>query len=572
MEFDRRWLSEEWVDPATAAEVAAMIEEPERFKAAFGSQIDFGTAGMRGVLGPGTACMNRYTVGRAVQGLAKVLLTEEETPKVAIAYDSRHCSTAFAEEAAAVLAANGVTALLYPKLMPTPALSFAVRQLGCSAGIMITASHNPPQYNGLKAYGADGGQLVSEKAEQVQAAIAETDLFTEVRRMEPEAARRQGLVQTIPQEVQRAFCDAVLALRLDETAFAGSELKVVYTPLNGAGLDCVLAVLERAGLDGVTVVPQQRDPDGDFTTCPSPNPESAAALELAIALAKSEEADLVLATDPDCDRVGAAVATTEGWRLITGNEMGALLLEYICTVHRERGTMPEKPVAVRSIVSSPLTDAIAAHYGVEMVQLLTGFKYIGAYLSRLEAHGESRRFLLGFEESYGYLTGSHVRDKDAVNASLLIAEMCAHYKKQGRTLWQVLQELYAAYGCYLDRVESIAFAGSTAMADMAQVMAQLRKAPPAALGGVPIVELRDYAAGIVQTAGEVHPTGLPCSDVLAYRLADGSTVTVRPSGTEPKLKLYYSLRGESHAACQCRLEQLQAQIHGLLGANGEQPF
>ena len=561
MNFDRRWLDAALAGEELAEETARMAGDEALLRECFGGELEFGTAGLRGIMGAGTARMNRVTVGKATQGLAEVLLEENASPSVAIAYDSRHHSAEFAREAAAILTANGIRVHLYPELMPTPALSYAVRELGCDAGIMITASHNPPAYNGYKVYDRSGGQIISEFAARVSRAIAGVDPFTGVRRGDFSAQLEGGKIQMISPEFIQQYIDAVREQMLDRTAFVDSDIKVAYSPLNGAGHNSVIAALYQSGLEEIYVVADQSRPDGSFPTCPSPNPENRETMQMAIDLARYIGGDIAFATDPDSDRLGVAAREADGsYRLFTGNELGVLLLDYICRVRQELGRMPRNPVAVKSIVSTPLARRVAEKYGVEMVDTLTGFKYIGDVMNRLVEAGEGERFLMGFEESCGYLTGLHVRDKDAVNAALLVCEMTAHYKKQGRSLCQMLDALYEEFGSYLTRADSFAFAGAGAMERMAAVMERLRGLRVEELAGSPVTDFRDYR--------DTGATGLPAADVLSYTLADGCNVTVRPSGTEPKLKLYFTVREDSPERCRqryVRLRQAAVELAGLEG-------
>ena len=530
-----RWLERAVDDSDLIEELRGLDPDGGEVSDRFYRDLAFGTGGLRGVLGAGTNRMNIYTVRRATQGLCAWLKASGGTPSVAIAHDSRIKSDLFAREAARVLAANGVTAWIYPRLEPTPALSWAVRYFHCGAGICVTASHNPAKYNGYKVYGPDGGQITLEAAEHVQAAIDSTDPFDGVALADFDAAVADGRIRYIPEQCLEDFLDAVQKLSLSGGA---EDLSVVYTPLNGSGLECVTKILGRIGVKDVTVVPEQEHPDGHFPTCPYPNPEEREAMRLGLALSEKLRPDLLLGTDPDCDRMGAAVPEGDGYRLLTGNEMGVLLLDYICRRRMELGTMPEKPVAVTTIVSTDMADAVAAEYGVELRRVLTGFKFIGEQIGLLEAEGHGERFLFSFEESYGYLSGSHVRDKDAVNASMLCCEMAAWYKKQGMTLADAIRALYEKHGYTCCAVKSFAFEGEGGMERMAAVMDSLRAAPPAEIAGRAVTGRTDYQTG------EGVALELPRSNVLEYRM-DGAKLIVRPSGTEPKIKVYLSARAES---------------------------
>lgn len=530
-----RWLERAVDDSDLIEELRGLDPDGGEVSDRFYRDLAFGTGGLRGVLGAGTNRMNIYTVRRATQGLCAWLKASGGTPSVAIAHDSRIKSGLFAREAARVLAANGVTAWIYPRLEPTPALSWAVRYFHCGAGICVTASHNPAKYNGYKVYGPDGGQITLEAAEHVQAAIDSTDPFDGVALADFDAAVADGRIRYIPEQCLEDFLDAVQKLSLSGGA---EDLSVVYTPLNGSGLECVTKILGRIGVKDVTVVPEQEHPDGRFPTCPYPNPEEREAMQRGLELCEKLHPDLLLGTDPDCDRMGSAVPEGDGYRLLTGNEMGVLLLDYICRRRMELGTMPEKPVAVTTIVSTDMADAVAAEYGVELRRVLTGFKFIGEQIGLLEAEGHGERFLFGFEESYGYLSGSHVRDKDAVNASMLCCEMAAWYKKQGMTLADAIRALYEKHGYTCCAVKSFAFEGEGGMERMAAVMDSLRAAPPAEIAGRAVTGRTDYQTG------EGVALELPRSNVLEYRM-DGAKLIVRPSGTEPKIKVYLSARAES---------------------------
>ncbi len=500
----------------------------------FYQELSFGTGGLRGEIGMGDARMNLYTVRHATRGLADYLLSTDLPRKVAIAHDSRIMSREFAEAAALILAGKGITALVYPRLEPTPTLSFAVRDQGCGAGICITASHNPAKYNGYKVYGADGCQITTEAAKTIQQCIAEAPLFAP-EYMTMAQAREKGLVQDLTEDVLNRFLQAVEGERL-RPELKDVPLKVVYTPLNGTGLECVTRMLKDCGINDVHVVAEQEKPDGHFPTCPYPNPEIREALALGIRDCGTFHPDLLLATDPDCDRVGIAVMDGEEVRLMTGNEVGILLMDYIAKTRIEKGTMPLKPVMVTTIVSTAMADRVAEKYGIELRRTLTGFKFIGEQIGLLEKQGQKARYLFGFEESYGYLSGTHARDKDAVNASLLICEMARYYKQQGMTLLNAMDALYAEFGRYLNGLHSYAFEGAKGMVVMGKKMQDLRTNAPKEIAGENVTEVKDYLA---------EGTGLPKSDVLEFRLESGDKVIVRPSGTEPKMKAYTFARGKS---------------------------
>ena len=521
------WLEKTSGNAALQEELLNICGNADAVEDRFYRELEFGTGGLRGVLGAGTNRMNIYTVGKATQGYSSYLKKIAAKPSVAIAYDSRINSKLFAETAACVFAANGITVHLYDHLMPTPALSFAVRDLHCDGGIVITASHNPAKYNGYKVYGADGCQITTEAAKTIQAEINRVDPFADVNSMDIETALRERRVTYIGEDTIDRYQAAVSTASVLPEDIA-RDVAIVYTPLNGTGISCVPRCLQEHGFTSITIPDEQARPDGKFPTCPYPNPEIREALEVGLRWAENAGSDLLLATDPDCDRVGAAVKTAEGYTLISGNEMGVLLLDFICKMRLAGGTMPEHPVAVKTIVTTPMAAKRAAHYGVELIDVLTGFKFIGEQIGLLEEKGETDRYIFGFEESYGYLSGSFVRDKDAVNASLLICEMFAWYKAQGKSLVDVLNELYERYGFYETKLLSFTFDGAAGFSCMQELMSALRKDPPEELAGGAVTRVLDY---------DRDGTGLPRSNVLRFIMADGEAV-VRPSGTEPKLKVY----------------------------------
>lgn len=525
---------------------------------AFFQDLAFGTAGLRGTIGAGTNRMNIYTVGRATQGFADYLVKNFEHPMVAIARDSRNKGELFVRTTAAILAANGVTSYVYPKISPVPTLSWAVRYLGCSGGICMTASHNPAAYNGYKVYGADGCQITSEAAAAISAAMEATDPFADVKTMDFDEALEQGLVTWIDDEVLDAYYSAVLERsvnNLTDEQIAAAPLKLVYTPLNGTGLIPVTEVLRRAGITDVAVVPEQRDPNGDFPTCPYPNPEIREAMQKGIDLCEQVHPDLLLATDPDADRVGVACADGEDYTLLSGNEMGVLLLDYICKMRAERGEDLSGKVAVTTIVSSSMVDALAREYGFELRRCLTGFKYIGDIITGLSDAGEVDRYIFGFEESYGYLAGDHVRDKDAVSTSLLICQMAQYYKLQGKNLVQAMRELYEKHGFYHNRTISLSYPGAEGAAKMAGIMASLRAEAPSQIAGMKVEATLDYAT-------RVH--GLPAADVIEFDLEGGNKAIVRPSGTEPKIKLYIFAIGSDAQAADALLDAIEEDGRRLL--------
>lgn len=559
------WVKQTADNPAFAAELQAIRGYEDEIRDRFYRDLEFGTAGLRGVLGLGTNRMNIYTVRQATQGLADCLRASNPSPSAAIAYDSRINSRLFAREAARVFAANGVKVYLYSELMPTPALSYAVRELHCDSGVVITASHNPAKYNGYKAYGSDGCQIGPEVAQAVMANIAKTDLFEGVQLCDFDTALADGRIEYIPESFVQQYIDRVFEEAIRPEACREAGLRLVYTPLNGAGNRCVRTILQKAGVTDVTVVPEQEHPDGNFPTCPYPNPELEETLELGLALCRCTGADLLLATDPDADRVAVAVKSGEDYRILTGNEAGVLLLDYIAGARRAAGTLPQRPVAVKSIVSTKLADAVAKEHGVELISVLTGFKFIGEVIFGLEQQGEGERFIFGFEESCGYLSGGYVRDKDAVDASLLLVEMASVYKLEGKTLLDVLEDIYRRHGIYKNTVDSFAFEGADGMAKMAAIMQGLRENPPEMIGGKAVPVRTDYAVSTRYENGVPTPIALPKSDVLEYELDGGCSVIVRPSGTEPKIKIYYSLVADSRPRVDSLEQACRTACTSLLG-------
>lgn len=534
-----RWLSR--ADSDIASELKEMADDPKQIEDAFYQELTFGTGGLRGEIGAGTNRMNIHTVAKASQGLANYINRHypAEKRKIAVGFDSRIKSELFAKTAAAVFAANGIQAFIYRQLMPTPCLSFAVRALRCAAGVMITASHNPALHNGYKVYGADGCQITLCAAEEIYGEIEKIDIFDDVQREDFATALGAGQISYITDDVYDSFVEAV---KQQSMLFAGEEIdrnvSIVYSPLNGTGLEPVMRVLRETGFTNITVVKEQEQPDGRFPTCPYPNPETPQAMALGLAYVKRQNADLLLATDPDCDRVGVAAKGRDGeYTLLTGNEVGLLLLDYICARRQKLGKMPPSPVMIKTIVTTDLAEKVAAHYGVKTINVLTGFKFIGEQIGYLEAQGRLDDFIFGFEESCGYLSGTYVRDKDAVSASFLLCEMCAVYKTQAISLLDKLNELYRQYGYCLNTLHSYTFSGASGAEKMKRVMTKFRSGV-AVLGGIRVSRCLDYALGI---------DGLPKSDVLKYILDSGVSVVVRPSGTEPKLKIYISVVAEDHA-------------------------
>lgn len=553
------WI-ENVTDEGLLAELKAMREagDESAITDAFFQDLAFGTAGLRGTLGAGTNRMNIYTVGRATQGFADYLVKNFENPTVAIARDSRNNGELFVKTTADILAANGVTSYVYPKISPVPTLSWATRYLECSGGICMTASHNPAAYNGYKAYGPDGCQITSEAADAISAAMNACDPFHDVKTMDFDAAVEQGLVKWIGDEVLDAYYDAVAAKSVNNLTpeqIANAPLKLVYTPLNGTGLIPVTTVLNKVGVTDITVVPEQRDPDGDFPTCPYPNPEIREAMQKGIDLCQEVKPDLLLATDPDADRVGVACADGDDYTLLTGNEMGVLLLDYICKMRAERGEDLSRKVAVTTIVSSAMVDALAEEYGFELRRCLTGFKYIGDIITGLSDAGEVDRFIFGFEESYGYLSGDHVRDKDAVNASMLICQMAQYYKLQGLNLVQAMRALYEKYGYYHNKTVSLSYPGADGAAKMTDIMKALRAEAPSEIAGAKVEAVVDYANCV---------NGLPKADVIEFDLEGGNKAIVRPSGTEPKIKLYIFAKGEDAAAADALIAAIEEDGRKLL--------
>ena len=557
MDDYKRWMEADLEDPALKEELEAIQGKEDEIKDRFAVALKFGTAGLRGVLGAGTNRMNIYVVRQATQGLANWVKTQGGNQLVAISFDSRINSDVFAKTAACVLAANGIKVRIYDALMPVQALSFATRYYQANAGIMVTASHNPAKYNGYKAYGPDGCQMTDEAADIVYAEIQKTDILTGAKMMTFEEGQAAGLIEYVGDDCKEALYAAIEARSVRPGICRTAGLKLVYSPLNGSGLVPVTRVLKDIGITDITIVPEQQYPDGNFPTCPYPNPEIFEALRLGLELAEKSGADLMLATDPDADRVGIAMKCPDGsYELVSGNEMGVLLLDYICAGRIESGTMPENPVAVKSIVSTPLADAVAKNYGVELRSVLTGFKWIGDQIAQLEAAGEVDRFIFGFEESYGYLAGPYVRDKDAIIGSMLICEMAAYYRSIGSSIKQRLEEIYDKYGRYLNKVDSFEFPGLSGMDKMAGIMESLRKNPPAEIGGYAVVKVTDFK--------NTEETGLPAANVLMYKLEGGAEVIVRPSGTEPKIKTYFTTLGKDLKEAEEQKEKLAAALKPIL--------
>lgn len=560
------WCEKAVLDPELQAELLSIKGNDDAVKDRFYRDLEFGTGGLRGVIGAGTYRLNVYTIRRATQGLADYVNETYENPCMAIAHDSRINSDVFTKAAASVLAANGIKVYLYKELMPTPMLSFAVRYLKCSAGIVVTASHNPAKYNGYKVYGDDGCQMTLDAAEKVLEKISSVDMFEGVKDTDFCKAVENGMIEYIGDDVINAYFDKVVEQGINTELCESSGLKVVYTPLNGTGNKPVRAILKRIGINDVTVVPEQENPDGHFPTCPFPNPEIREALALGLDLCEKCKPDLLLATDPDADRVGIAVPSSDGYVLFSGNETGALLLEYICSQRTEKGTMPENPVTVKTIVSTALADKIAEDYGVEVINVLTGFKFIGEQIGLLEKKGHENRYIFGFEESYGYLAGSYVRDKDAVVASMLICEMAAYYRTKGISLLEARENLYNKYGQYVHSQESFQFEGASGMEKMQNIMTSLRNTHPSEIAGLKVTEFADYLTGKKKniSEGTVSEITLPKSDVLSFQLDGGAGVIIRPSGTEPKIKAYYTTKADKRSDAEALERRISQDFRKIL--------
>lgn len=561
------WCSRQLEDQDLNQELAAIAADEKAISDRFYRDLEFGTGGLRGVIGAGTNRMNIYTVAKATQGYANYLNRQQGDGQVsvAIAHDSRIKSDLFAKIAAEVFAANGIRVYFYPELMPTPSLSFAVRYLHCNGGIVITASHNPSKYNGYKVYGPDGCQITTEAAKAILDEINAIDLFADVKKMDFDTAVKEGKISYIGDDVVSAYIAAVNTQRLCGDDI-DKQVSITYTPLNGAGLKCVLRALKENGFTNISVVKEQEQPDGNFPTCPYPNPEIREAMALGIEYARKNGSDLLLATDPDCDRVGIAVKDGDDYTLLSGNEVGLLLLDYICSRRISLGRMPENPILVKTIVTMDLAKKIAEHYGVQVIDVLTGFKFIGEQIGLLEQKGEEERYIFGFEESYGYLSGGFVRDKDAVNASLLICEMFAYYKTQGKSLLEVLNGLFEQYGYCLNTLHSYEFEGAEGFETMQGIMKSFRQEPPKEAAGRKIVSVEDYQEQVRTFSDGRQETieGLPKSNVLKYWLEGGCSFVVRPSGTEPKLKIYMSVSGDDRSAAHKLEEMLTEELEKRL--------
>lgn len=561
------WLSKASADPDLKAELESIKGNAEEISDRFYRSLEFGTAGLRGVIGAGTNRMNVYTVCRATQGLADFLNAHFENPSCAIGYDSRIKSDYFSIESAKTLAANGVKVYLFSELQPTPCLSYAIRKFKTSGGIILTASHNPGKYNGYKCYDSNGYQMTDDEAEETYGYIQKVDYFTGIKSMDFDEAVEKGLIEYMGEEVIESFLDEVEKQCINKKACAEADLKVIYTPLNGTGNKPVRKILSRIGIKNVYVVPQQELPDGNFPTCPFPNPEIKQAFECALEMTKDIKADILLATDPDCDRVGIAVPGANGeYVLMSGNEVGAMLLNYLLSQKKANGSLSANSVAVKSFVSTDLAEAIAKKYNCTFKNLLTGFKYIGELITNLEKEGRADDFVMGFEESYGYLAGTHARDKDAVVGSMLICEMAAYYKMQGKTLVDVMNDIYDEFGYYCNQVKSYQFEGEAGMARMDKIMTALRENPPKELAGERVVYIGDYKKSVAYNLEDATESkiDLPKSNVLAYKTDKGNGIIVRPSGTEPKIKAYITAIGSSKAASQELAERLTEQADAFM--------
>ncbi|GIO62914.1 phospho-sugar mutase [Paenibacillus cineris] len=560
----KQWLQDPSIDEETKRELEGLSDQPLELEDRFYKDLEFGTGGLRGVIGAGSNRINRYTVGKATQGFARYILEQhgsaEGTPSVVIAHDSRHFSPEFALEAALVLAGNGITAKLFPSLRPTPQLSFSVRHLGATGGIVITASHNPPEYNGYKVYNAEGGQLVPDEAEKVISYIQQVDSFAAVKRLDQQEAEAKGLLVWLGQEDDDAFIRTVAEVSVNREAIAstlGKNFKIVYTPLHGTGNIPVRRVLEEVGFTNVHIVAEQEQPDAEFSTVKSPNPEEREAFTLAMKVGQEIGADLLIGTDPDADRMGAVVKNQAGeFVVLSGNQSGALMIYYLLSQLKEAGKLPSNGAVIKTIVTSEMGATIAEHFGAEVFNTLTGFKYIGEKMTQFEKSG-SHTYLFGYEESYGYLAGNYARDKDAVLASLLICEAGAYYKAQGKTLYEVLQELYEQFGYFQEKLESRTLKGKDGLAQIQAKMSDWRSNPPQTVAGKTVTQVLDYSKGL---------DGLPKENVLKYMLEDGSWFCLRPSGTEPKIKVYFAVRGDSLDDANARIQKLSDEVMARVDA------
>lgn len=565
-----RWLNEEKVDEALKNELQT-IENEKEIEDRFYKNLEFGTGGLRGKIAAGSNRMNVYTIGKATQGLATYLLKHKAEPSVAIAYDSRNMSKEFADQAASVLAANGVKVFLYPSLRPTPMLSFTVRHLETDAGIVITASHNPKEYNGYKVYGNDGGQITDEAAKEILSYIDAADIFEDVKVMALEKAEKEGKLEYITEEVDKAYYHQVetLCIRKDLIKEKASELKIIYTPIHGSGNIPVRTMLNKLGFTNVAVVKEQELPDGNFPTAPYPNPEDKRVFELAIEMAKETAPDLIFGTDPDCDRIGVVVKeSADSYKVLTGNQVGILLSDYILNARKEMGTLSEQDTIVKTIVTSDMVKPIAMHYGTQVMDVLTGFKYIGEKIKEF-LETSANNFVFGYEESYGYLSGDFVRDKDAVIASVLIAEMALYYRTQGKNLYEALEDLFKQYGYYREDLVSIQMEGKDGQEKIQAIISNLRENAPKEVGGIRVVRVEDYKLSKAYNVleGEEEAIFLPTSNVMKFILEDGSWFVVRPSGTEPKMKIYVSIIGQDEKDATNKVENFKKQVLELVENN-----
>lgn len=561
------WLEKATADPDLKAELESIKGNDDEILDRFYRCLEFGTAGLRGVIGAGTNRMNYYTVCQATQGLSDYLNAKYDKPSIAIGYDSRIKSDYFSKEAAKVLAANGIKVYLFKELEPTPCLSFAIRYFHTSSGIILTASHNPAKYNGYKCYNSNGYQMTDEEADETYEYIKKVDYFTGIKTMDFDEAVQKGLIEYMGEEVIDAFLDEVIKQCVNPQVMKNAGLKVIYTPLNGTGNKPVRKILDRIGVNDVTVVPEQEMPDGNFPTCPFPNPEIKQAFECALKMAQTIKPDLLLATDPDCDRVGIAVKDHDGeYKLMSGNEVGAMMLNYLLSQKKEKGLLSENSIAVKSFVSTDLAEVIARKYNCTFKNLLTGFKYIGELITQLEAEGRADDFVMGFEESYGYLAGTHARDKDAVVASMLICEMAAYYKTQGKSLAEVMDDIYDEFGYYYNTVSSYTFEGASGMEKMASIMDGLRNNAPSSFGSMDVTVIDDYKTSVSTVLADniTSKIDLPKSNVLAYTLTDGNKIIVRPSGTEPKIKAYITAIGKTKEEAKEIADRLIADADALM--------
>ncbi len=560
------WRNNATADDDLIKELDSIIGKAEEISDRFYTELEFGTAGLRGVIGAGTNRMNIYTVGRATQALAGYVNSVSDSPCVAIAYDSRIKSDLFARTAASVLAANGVKVYIYKELMPTPMLSFAVRRLNCHAGIVITASHNPAKYNGYKAYGADGCQMPPDAADYIMDLMAKIDCFKDIKKLDFQQGIDSGKIEYIEQWLIDEYLDEVEKQSVRDETINLSSLKVIYTPLHGTGNKPVRAILDRIGIKDITVVKEQELPDGNFPTAPYPNPEIKQPFELALSAAKLNGADLLLATDPDADRVGIAVKNSNDYTLLSGNDVGALILNYILERRTANATLPKNPIAIKTIVTTEVCQKIADDYNCLLINVLTGFKFIGEQIALLEQKNEENRYIFGFEESYGYLPGSYVRDKDAVVASMLICEMAAYYKAKGLSLLDQLDAIFQKYGYYLNSQKSFAFEGQSGMETMSNIMNNLHSNPPTKIGENSVVVIEDYQKSVANNLvdGSVKEITLPKSNVVAFTLDDTSKVIFRPSGTEPKIKIYIGAYDKTRNVAKKKLDDLSAVVSELL--------